>query len=326
MFLTRKQYVPLKTSILNPIKLLILLIFMAQSCAQHDMKITVSDIVKIEKIPSGSGIIKSGNMYYVIGDDSPFLFSLNKEFKTIAKTRLLDSVQFSDERIIKSIKPDFEALEMVGEHEAVVFGSGSRSPQRNVFMRILLKDSFSIETYDISGFYENLRHFPILHDSELNIEATAFHNNQIFLFNRKKNLVIRFEYNELLAYLRGETAFPKPEIKSFALPTINGIEAGFSGATALKGEAKIIFTASVENTNNAYDDGDILGSFIGMIDISNNNISDDFNYCEIPNTETHLKVESVTVEKETASGKTEVILITDDDKGNSIILKGMLLW
>lgn len=299
---------------------------MVQSCAQHDMKITVSDIIKMEKIPSGSGIIKSGNMYYVIGDDSPFLFSLNKEFKTVAKTRLLDSVLFSDDRIMKPKKPDFEALEMVGEHEAVVFGSGSRSPQRNVFMRILLKDSIVIEKYDVSNLYDNLKNLPILHDSELNIEATAFRNNQLFLFNRKKNLVIRFEYNELLAYLKDEMAFPKPEIRSFILPSINGIEAGFSGATALKGEAKIIFTASVENTDNAYDDGAILGSFIGMIDISNNSISDVFNYCEVPNTEAHLKVESVTVEKEMAFGQTEVVLITDDDKGNSIILKSTLLW
>ncbi len=290
------------------------------------MKITVLDKIKIEKIPSGSGIIKSEDKYYIIGDDSPFLFTLNKEFKVISTTGLLDTVNFSDKRITKSKKPDFEALELIGKNEVVVFGSGSKSPQRNIFMRILLKDSIIVEKYDISDLYNNLRNLPILNDSELNIEAAAFRNNQIFLFNRKKNLIIRFDYKDLLTYLKGEIAFPKPVIRQFLLPKINGIESGFSGATALKGEPKIIFTASVENTNNAYDDGEILGSFIGMIDISNNNISDQFNYCQIPNTEENLKAESVSIEKEISTGKTKVVLITDDDKGNSTIIKSILLW
>src|SRR5690606_13507364 len=144
--------------------------------------------------------------------------------------------------------------------------------------------------------------------------------------NRKKNLIIKFQYKALLSYIKGERDFPEPEIKQYSLPKINGIEAGFSGATALLGEPRIIFTASVENTDNAYDDGEILGSFIGMINISNNTISEVFTYCEIPNYEANLKVESVTVYEEIAPGKTKVVLITDDDRGNSIILESLLHW
>lgn len=311
---------------LNTIKSLLLLTVFTQACQHRDMKITVLDKIKIEKIPSGSGIIKANDVYYVIGDDSPFLFSLNRNFKTISKTPLLDTTNFSDKRIIKSEKPDFEALELIDDDEIVVFGSGSKSPQRDVFLRILLKDSLIIEKYDISHFYRNLRQLPIFKNSELNIEATAYHNNQIFLFNRKKNLIINFKYRDFLSFLKGEIAFPTPEIKQFNLPKINGIEAGFSGATALAGAPKIIFTASVENTDNAYDDGDILGSFIGLIDISNNGIVETFNYCQIPNVGEQLKVESVTIEEETSSGTTKVVLITDDDKGNSTVIVGLLLW
>ncbi len=246
------------------------------------MKIEVLKHVKIEGVPSGSGIVKSGDVYYVIGDDLPFLFTLDKEFKVISKTRILDSVSTSDRRIIKSKKPDFESLEMIGDSELIVFGSGSLSPQRDVFIRILLNDSMLIESYGIVEFYNSLRSLPILNDFELNIEATAFYNNQLYLFNRKKNLIIRFEYKELLAHIKGEVAFPQPEIWPFSLPKINGIESGFSGAATLKNEPKIIFTASVEDTDNAYDDGEILGSFIGMIDISNKNVSEVLNYCHIP--------------------------------------------
>tara|TARA_R100000935_G_scaffold58341_1_gene94973 strand:+ start:468 stop:1403 length:936 start_codon:yes stop_codon:yes gene_type:complete len=311
---------------MNRIILLILLALSTQACNGPDMKISVLNNIKVENIPSGSGIIRSGELYYVIGDDSPFLFTLNKEFKVIAKTPLLDSVNFSEDRIIKSKKPDFEALELIDKNEMVVFGSGSKSPERNILIRILLKEPMIIERYDISELYNKLKNLPIFKDSELNIEATAFRNNQIFLFNRKRNLIIKFNYQDLLTYIKGERDFPEPEIKQFILPKINGIEAGFSGATALQDEAKIIFTASVENTANAYDDGEILGSFIGMIDISNNQVSQYFEYCEIPNTEANLKVESVTIAEEISLGETKVMLITDDDKGNSTLLESMLTW
>lgn len=288
------------------------------------MKITVLNTIELMNVPSGSGIVKSGDIYYVIGDDSPFLFSLDKTFNVISKIPLLDAVTNSDERIIKSKKPDFEAMEMIEENELIVFGSGSKSPHRDIFMRILLNPPLIIERYVITDLYDKLRKLPLLKDSELNIEATAYYNNRIYLFNRTKNIIICFDYKELLNYIKGDCPYPNPEVTEFHLPKINGIGAGFSGATTLKNEAKIIFTASVENTDNAYDDGEILGSFIGMIDISTNNISNSFNYCHIPCSTVNLKVESVTVEEENSVGETKIILITDDDKGNSVILKCIL--
>lgn len=289
------------------------------------MTLSIVDEIQLEKIPSGSGIIKSGEVYYVVGDDSPFLYSLDRDFKTISKTPLLDPVDFS-ERILKSEKPDFEGMELIDKNEIVVFGSGSKSPQRNVFLRILLEEPLRIEKYDISDFYSKLIHLPIFKDSELNIEATAFRDNQLYLFNRRPNLILRFEYKDFLAYLHDGIDFPQPEIRQFSLPKINGIEAGFSGATALMDEPKIIFTASVENNQNAYEDGEILGSLIGILDISDNTISESFEYCHIPNAGANLKVESVTVHKEISSGETKVVLVSDDDKGNSTLLTGLLLW
>ncbi|MCC7296960.1 MAG: hypothetical protein IT244_01400 [Bacteroidia bacterium] len=291
------------------------------------MRIKVLDTIKMDGIPSGSGIVKSGNSYHIVGDDSPFLFSLNSDFEVISKIPLLHSSEYADQgRIIKSEKPDFETAEMIAQNEMVIFGSGSKSPQRDVFIRILLDDAKLVEKYNISDFYKSLKNLPEFKNSELNIEATAFHHNQIFLFNRKKNLVIQFDYTEFLDHLKGETALPQFKITPYTLPKINGIEAGFSGATALKNAPKIIFTASVENTNNAYDDGEILGSFIGMIDIFPNGISETFDCCQIPNVGDKIKVESVSVEREISSGKTKVVLITDDDKGNSVVLKSLLEW
>ena len=208
----------------------------------------------------------------------------------------------------------------------VIFGSGGKSPQRDVFVQVFLNEQITVEKYYLTSFYNHLRSLPVLKDAELNIEATAFHEGQLYLFNRRKNVIFKFDYGQFLSFLKDEVALPTIEVNDYILPTINKVEAGFSGATILKDQPKIIFTASVEDTDNPYDDGEILGSFIGMIDISNKTISDHFEYCELSNSEEHYKVESVTIEEEISVGKTKMILITDDDEGNSMILESVLLW
>lgn len=290
------------------------------------MKINNIKHKNLTQLPSGSGIAKYSDGYYIIGDDSPYLYFLNSEFDEISKTLISDDKNFNGQRIIKSEKADFETLELINENELVVFGSGGKSPQRDVFIRIFLNDEVTVEKYNITGFYNHLRNLPIFKNSELNIEATAFSADELYLFNRRKNLLIKFNYGHFLSFIKGESPIPKLSIKEYSLPKIKGIEAGFSGATILKNQPKIIFTASVEDTINPYDDGEILGSFIGMIDLSNKTISNRFDFCQIPNTDENFKVESVTIKEEISVGETKVILITDDDQGNSMIIESLLLW
>lgn len=290
------------------------------------MEISILNIKKLSNIPSGSGIAKYGEGYYVISDDSPHLFLLNKEFDVVSKVLISETEHFNGDRIIKAEKADFETLEMIDDKELVVFGSGSKIPQRDVFVRILLNDPVVVEKYDISKFYNHLRTLPIFENSELNIEATAFRDEQLYLFNRRKNIIIKVNYSLFLDFIKGETLIPDLEIHEFFLPKINGIEAGFSGATTLQNQPTIIFTASVEDNINAYEDGEILGSFIGTIDISNNTISNRFEHCEIPIVNESFKVESVTIVEEIAVGKTKVVLITDDDQGSSAIIESIISW
>jgi hypothetical protein len=305
---------------------IIVLILILQSCKKPQLKLFDLQETKIDEIPSGSGITILNDNYYVIGDDSPFLFTLTSELEIIDKLLLVDSVNLLDGRILKSEKPDLEALEIINDKELIIFGSGSKSPQRDVFYRIVVGNNCIIEQYDISEFYSSIKELPIMQNSELNIEGVAYYEEDIFLFNRQNNLILKYNYKELLNYFKLGKSAPIPEIKQCKLPNINNIEAGFSGAVALKNEPLIIFTASVENTNNAYDDGEILGSFIGIIDISDKDISNVIDFCEISSSNKKLKVESVSVENENSDRVTDIVLITDDDKGNSIILKGKLTW
>ena len=82
------------------------------------MNITILDTIKLHGIPSGSGLIKTGSAYHIVGDDSPSLFTLNSDFEVTSKIPLLNTTEFLDiGRIIKSEKPDFEATELIEENE-----------------------------------------------------------------------------------------------------------------------------------------------------------------------------------------------------------------
>lgn len=308
------------------LKFILLFTVSTMSCQQEKLNIEVLSSQILDGVPSASGIVKSGDNYYLIGDDSPFLFSINSDFEFISKSPIYSIKNLQGETIRKEDKPDFEALEVISENEIIVFGSGSKSPQRDICLRISLDKMPNVKTYNISYFYDNLRKLKILENHELNIEAIAFHNDQIYLFNRGRNVIFSFSYKKLMEHFEGLIPFPNPKTTLFDLPKINGIEAGFSGATVFQDKPFIIFTASVENTDNAYNDGEILGSFIGIIDIINNDISNLFKSASIPNQVTPLKVESVTVDNETSERETSVILVTDSDGGKSMILKCQLKW
>lgn len=312
----------MKKHILFFILVSILSFYVAYS--QKKMKVEIKETKNIPDFPSGSGIAQNNGKYYAIGDDSPFLYVIDKHFQLEEKIRLFptENIEFKGNRIKKKQKPDFETLEMIAENELVIFGSGSKSPQRDVFVRVFLGKENSIEKHSISAFYEYLKTLPLLENSELNIEATAFADGFLYLFNRANNVVIRFNYQEFIAHLTGGE-LPKLESKRIVLPKIQSYEAGFSGAATLN-SSKIIFTASAEATNDAYNDGEIIGSLVGEIDITDFQDSKVTRYGLIPNGKQRLKVESITLNPSKSTDKMEVVFITDDDNGNTELIRAIL--
>ena len=288
-----------------------------------EFKITHSQILK--DIPSASGIVNIADKYYVVGDDSPFLFCLDPQLQLLSKTKIFSAEHVKGDRITKKHKPDFEAMEQINEQEIAILGSGSKSPARDYFVRVLLKDEMEVETYSISDFYAHLKTLDIFSDTELNIEAAAVHKEKLFLLNRRKNLVISFSYKEFLNHVIHKDSLPEVKITEVQLPEVKGIEAGFSGATALQEKPVLIFTASVEDTDNAYDDGEVLGSFIGLLDIGSGELIGELYPIESPD-ETHgpLKVESVAIEKVISDKEFRLLLTTDSDGGDSLLLRAEL--
>jgi hypothetical protein len=69
----------MKKSIQTVIPLLLVIsILWLESCTTNQLHIHILKTQEYSEMPSGSGISKIGNNYFVIGDDSPFLFELEK--------------------------------------------------------------------------------------------------------------------------------------------------------------------------------------------------------------------------------------------------------
>lgn len=279
-------------------------------------------------VASASGIATSNNRIYVVGDNTPWLFEIDKQFNVISRLRIIET---GDGVIPKPDKPDFESLEAVGEGEAselILFGSGAKSPQRDIFIRIPHAHPAEPQTYSLTRFYDHLRGSAMLRNSELNIEAVAVEGDRLYLFNRRKNVAFVYSYRDFLSFVSGGKPYPEPKVYEITLPAIRGIEAGISGATSIKGTNKIIFTASVEDTPNAYDDGEILGSYVGIIDFED--AGEPLQPAAVLISESgeplKLKVESVCIVGHSKPNEAEVLLVTDNDENNSEIIKGLLRW
>lgn len=275
----------------------------------------------LQHVPSASGIVKFKEDFFVIGDDAPYLFRIDKNFKLISKAQIHSSRKLERDRFLKIDKPDFEAMEMVSDTEILIFGSGSKSPERDVCVLVELGWKIIYKEYDISLFYDHIRNLEMMKSYELDIEALAFNDGVLYLFNRGRNVIFTFSYKDFKAYCESGITFPIPKTHLFTLPKINGLKAGFSGATISAEQQLIIFTAAVEDAPNAYDDGDILGSFVGVIKLKDGGISEDFLIQQIPNLDYPLKVESVIIDKITSNSQTDLVLVTDNDGAASEILR-----
>lgn len=297
------------------------LAFKKNSLLHTELDIEILSWQILEEIPSASGIVKFKDDFFVIGDDSPYLFHMDRNFELLSRTPIHSSEKLQRNIIPKINKPDFKAMEMISETEILVFGSGSKSPERDICVLVEIGEKTTYQKYDLSLFYNHIRSMEIMQGHELDIEALAFIGDSLYLFNRGRNIVFSFSSEDFLAYCQTGKSFPIPKTNLFSLPKINGLQAGFSGATAFVKKPFLIFTASVEDAPNTYDDGDILGSFIGLIEIKDREISDEFLVQLIPNPGFPLKVESVIIDKVISDTQTDLVLVTDNDGKPSEILR-----
>lgn len=297
--------------------------------AAINMKAQVENFRELDSIPSGSGLVKSGEDFYLISDDSPYFFKLDKSFNLLEKNAIQKGQKTTDYRISKNTKPDYECaalVEIKGEKYLIAFGSGSKSPERDQLLLVNLKDLKNGKTYSLKAFYDLVKTTANLADEDLNVEGCAIIGEDLFLFNRGKNVLIQTNWARIILFLKGGENTLQPEIKTYRipLPQIKGIDPGFSGACQLGSENKILFTASVENTQNWVDDGEILGSMVGILNVetlAEKPLENVIILTDKTGAPVIEKVESIEFLQREKNGSIKVLALTDDDLGGSKILE-----
>jgi hypothetical protein len=294
------------------------------------LKLSLHNRRVLADIPSASGIELIADIIFILSDDSPWLFKLNNKLDIVEKIQLTDPVPTFGNIISKELKLDLEAITSIGcdaHNELLIFGSGSKSPKRDVLLRVTTTPPHIIKKYSLVDFYENLRHTTGLSKVEMNIEAALVIRDELYLFNRGRNIIIRLNVNEFLSYTEGTGAIPTIKFFRLSLPSINGIEAGFSGATSTPDSNQIIFTASIENTTNWIDDGEILGSFVGILPLTA--LTNLFApTCVVITDEKNnilkIKTESIVVHHQVRANCFKLLLVTDNDEGVSELIEMQL--
>lgn len=256
-------------------------------------KFQLSEYLKISGIGSASGIVFANQSLYIISDNSGFLYQYDLKEDTLLKHQLTEN---SSENIPKKQKPDFEAITLKG-NDLHLFGSGS-TQNRNKNSVFNIKTQ-KVQENDFSETYQNIKNTIPISDDELNIEGALFYNEKLYLFQRgngatAKNGIIIINDN-----IKCHT-----ELVEVRLPKIKHVEATFTDAILV--DNKIYFLAAAEDTLSTYDDGEVLGSIIGCMDIETFNI--DFT---LQISDSH-KMEGVTL-FENSNSKIEFLLCEDND-------------
>ncbi|UTZ38006.1 hypothetical protein HB763_15750 [Vibrio campbellii] len=281
-------------------------------------------------LPSGSAMVVNNDKIIVSGDDSPWLFNVAEDF-SINNTILIDNYPVNrDMRIEHETKPDFEAMTLLNYHNKpyyFVVGSGSKKDLRENAYLIPADGEGNIKL-SMSKFYAELNRIAGFTDQEkINIEGIANSADAIYIFNRGnegKNAIFKMKTADMLSYLQGRANhIPSLDVVEITLPSIDGVQACLSGADFWKSRNSLIYTASVEGNNqSSVNDGEIRGSFVGVLPIGVLNKQDKLDltpYSQLMQSGGQpmiTKAESIAIDEhnsEQASG----YIVSDNDNGTS---------
>ena len=257
-----------------PLSLLMAVLAWSSHAAEIDLRITGPVVQK--ELPSGSGLTWHAGKYFVVGDDSPYLFTLNRKYAITDRSTLQDFPIQKNGRIAKDAKPDYEAMATVvwnGVPWNLILASGSKKGTRETGLLVAVDGKSAPLVRDMTELYRDLAALARFKAAQLvNIEAVAVAHDDIYLFNRgnaERNLLFKVALGDLMAYMTGQAdRITDIQLHEATLPRLKGNEAGFSGADFWPERESLVYSASVERTGNASDDGAVLGSYVGLIPLS----------------------------------------------------------
>jgi hypothetical protein len=230
-------------------------------------KITKSSF--LSDVSAGSGIEFFDGNWYIAGDDVNVLYVLDDQFDLKANVPLFENA--NSERISKRNKSDIEMLSTFNyrsKQYMLAAGSGSIPKIRENGFLFTQGQQNPIQI-DLTDLYSHFRlKLNLSKNTDLNLEGLAADDSLFYFLQRGhgeiKNAIITMKIHDFITFINNKR-IPEIEICYFNLLSINGIKSGFSGATFIPEYEVLLFSASAEDTANTYDDGAVLGSFLGLV-------------------------------------------------------------
>ena len=221
-------------------------------------KFTLDVLFHIIGIGSASGLFYQGDSLFLISDNSSFIYEYSIATGTLNEFPLLQNAK---QNIAKSDKPDFESITHF-QDTLYVFGSGSTA-DRNTMIAFDLNSKKTASKNNLTDLYAVMQSFESALPQDFNLEGVIYTGEDWYLFIRgnegnNKNIIFSLHAQKL------DQEFSLIA-NNYKLPKIKGVRTSFTDAIVV-GD-KIYFLATAEDTKNTYDDGTILGSIIGRIDI-----------------------------------------------------------
>lgn len=289
------------------------------------MVATITKHAQLVGVPSASGISIFNGDIFVVGDDSAYLHQLDSNWQVVHATPLFGTRLKPGIKMPKLFKADLEVLTTIdwnGQLMLLALGSGSKSPERDRgFFYLPDEAEDKIFTLDLKPVYDYLRNnFDV---DELNIEGAAADGEYLYLAQRGnlngKNWLFRYNLKQLIGFGLGHVDTPPlPHAELFHFPQINGIYPGFADLAVLDAGC-MVFPLTLENTSNAYDDGEVQGSLLGIMHQQNGHFTQTTVSLTMDGKPLMEKVEGVTLLKRVGDGEYILLAVSDnDDKPSSI--------
>lgn len=218
-------------------------------------------------LSAASGLVVLDGLAWVVADDQLTLRAYPLDGAGRSRSIALDpaAVPVAGVALPKKSKPDLEVLFDAGDGRLVALGSGSR-PNRCRGFSIGLADG-SVDTIDLSLAYES----PRLRSAPLNVEGAARLGDTLILAHRglsaaDPSRILVFDAQACLAAQRGR--WPASALRSIItveLGTLAGVPLGFTDL-ALHPRRGLHYLAVAERTDDAYADGEVVGTVFGRLD------------------------------------------------------------
>jgi hypothetical protein len=236
-------------------------------------------------VRAASSLVRVGDSMLAIQDDAHFVALIDPDSWEVRAIPLPPGPggkrQFDDLRGTKGLKLDLEACVVVPEAAGatlIAFGSGA-TPQRErvLVMRAVTAPAPDIRLVEATALYSALR-APAFAGSELNLEGAVLlpSGETLRLFQRGNgaprgalqpvDATCDIAWPDLAAYLDDPTTAAPPPLQAitrYHLGLLDGARLTFTDATP--GPNGILYCAAAERSPNAVDDGEVVGSALGLL-------------------------------------------------------------